>query len=95
MKLWNDFHAQHIKGSSVFSRPVMQQSTLAAVVSILIYLFCQRPDAKLNNVGENGEMYFRCALPLGAPLLATHRSPTSALPTSTLPPTLPPSLRPG
>ena len=60
MKLYDDFYATHIKGSSVFSRPVMQQSTLAAVVSMLIYMFCQRPDARLNNVGENGEMYFRC-----------------------------------
>lgn len=73
MKLLADLYNQNVKGSSVFSRPVLQQSLAAAIVSMLIYLFCQRPDAKLNDVGENGEMYFRCV-----PLLRSLSSPPSA-----------------
>jgi len=53
------WHKHHIARSAIFGSRTLIYSSACATVSIIIYIFCQRPDAKLNDVGENGEMYFR------------------------------------
>ena len=57
------WYKHHIARSAIFGRRVLLYSSGCACVSFVIYLFCRRPDAKLNDVGENGEMYFRCVHP--------------------------------
>ena len=54
--------------SVMFSPRVILYSSFCACISFVIYLFCRRPDAKLNDVGENGAMYFRCVHPSQAQL---------------------------
>ena len=57
------WYKHHIARSAIFGRRVLLYSSGCACVSFVMYLFCRRPDAKLNDVGENGEMYFRCVHP--------------------------------
>ena len=62
------WHKQHIARSVMFSPRVILYSSVCACISFVIYLFCRRPDAKLNDVGEHGAMYFRCVHPSQAQL---------------------------
>ena len=71
------WHKHHIARSAIFGRRVLLYSFGCACVSFVIYLFCRRPDAKLNDVGENGEMYFRCVHPAQPPTFVPTRKRSS------------------